>query len=266
MESHSARPKLLEKSLRTVYNWATQFSDPVRFGTALARVGWFLSSWHRYRHLPGAERIRLIDTHPQLHDRTPSTSFDAHYFYANGWAARKILAIHPGRHVDIGSQVLFANLLGAAIPVIYLDYRPLSARLEGLQNLGGSLLNLPFAAGSIESLSCLHVLEHVGLGRYGDPLDPQGTEKACRELVRVLAPCGNLYLAVPIGRPRLCFNAHRIFAGERVLGYFGGFELMGFAAVDDKGRFHDNASVSSFNNCEYACGIYWFKKPGRDRP
>jgi hypothetical protein len=31
--------------------------------------------------------------------------------------------------------------------------------------------------GYCDSLSCLHALEHFGLGRYGDPIDPRGHEK-----------------------------------------------------------------------------------------
>src|SRR5207253_10606962 len=69
------------------------------------------------------------------------------------------------------------------------------------------LLSLPFADRSVESLSCLHVAEHVGLGRYGDELDPEGTVKAARELQRVVAPAGRLYFALPVGRPRTEFRS-----------------------------------------------------------
>jgi hypothetical protein len=56
------------------------------------------------------------------------------------------------------------------------------------------------------------VVEHIGLGRYGDPLDPEGTEKAMAELKRIIAPGGNLYLSVPIDDVnRTYFNAHRAF-------------------------------------------------------
>src|SRR5206468_9735067 len=109
-----------------------------------------------------------------------------------------IVVNRPDRHVDVGSHNLFANLLSAVVPVIFLDYRPLNGRLRGLECIGGSILELPFADNSVESLSCLHVAEHIGLGRYGDPLDPEGTKKAARELERVLAKGGNHYFAVPV--------------------------------------------------------------------
>ena len=74
-----------------------------------------------------------------------------------------------------------------------------------------------FATGSVDSLSCLHTIEHVGLGRYGDPVDPEGWVVAVRELARILAPGGRLYLGTPIGRERVCFNSERVFSPKTIL-------------------------------------------------
>ena len=74
---------------------------------------WLFGDWRNYARLPGAERISLIDSWPQVHDRTGSMPFDAHYYYVSGWAARRIVASRPVRHVDVGSLALFANLLSA---------------------------------------------------------------------------------------------------------------------------------------------------------
>jgi SAM-dependent methyltransferase len=91
--------------------------------------------------------------------------------------------------------------------VAFLDVRPLDADIEDLEPIAGSVLELPFADRSLPSVSCLHVAEHIGLGRYGDPLDPAGTRKAIAELQRVTAPGGQLLFSLPVGRQRLCFNA-----------------------------------------------------------
>ena len=72
------------------------------------------------------------------------------------------------------------------------------------------LANLPFEINSVQSLSCMHTVEHVGLGRYGDPIDPDGDLKAIKEIKRVLAVNGNLLFVVPIGKPKIVYNAHRI--------------------------------------------------------
>jgi SAM-dependent methyltransferase len=247
--------------LRCLQRWVTQVCDPVRLLRGLQGLRWFLADWRTYARLPGAEKISWIDTWPQVHDRTGTTAFDAHYYYANGWAARRILARPPGRHVDVGSLAVFANLLSAVVPVIFVDYRPLQARLSGLHCVGASLLRLPFADRSLASVSCLHVAEHVGLGRYGDPLNPRGTLLAADELARVLAPGGVLYLAVPVGRPRLCFNGCRIHSANSIRKYFAELQLIEYSGVDDWGQFRERVDLEEFAQCDYACGMFFFQKP-----
>jgi hypothetical protein len=242
------------------HSWLTQFCDPHKAIGAIRGLKWYLSEFRRYSRLPGAEPLRLIDLCPQLHDRTPETPFDAHYFWMSGWAMRLILSTQPDTHVDVGSHNLFVNLLSAVVPVTFLDYRPLNIQLSGLRNLGGSILDLPLAEKSVESLSCLHVAEHIGLGRYGDPLNPHGTRQACAELKRVLAPRGNLFVALPIGRPRVCFNAHRIHAAETIVDYFAGLELVEFSGVHDDGRYVERVSLNEFAGNGYACGMFWFQR------
>jgi len=112
----------------------------------------------------------------------------------------------------------------------------------------------------VQSISCLHVAEHVGLGRYGDPLDPQGTQKAAYELTRVLAKGGQLYFSLPIGKPRVCFNAHRIHSPGQILEYFKGLKLVGFSGVTDFGRFAENIPPTDLENANYACGMFHFTK------
>lgn len=236
--------------------------DPLRLPKGLSGFVWFLADLYVYSRLPGAEVIHLSNTYPQVHDRTSISGIDAHYFYVNGWAMRRIVAQQPTCHVDVGSQTIFANLLGAVIPVMFVDYRPLRAKLVGLESLGADILALPFADRSIESLSCLHVAEHIGLGRYGDPLDPQGTRKAAQELTRVLAKRGNLFFTLPVGKSRLCFNAHRIHAPEIICDYFSELELVEFSGVDDGGHLVEQVTPDRLRQSEYACGMYWFRKLG----
>lgn len=249
------------KIIKFLYRGLTQILDPIRIFRGLREyVYYFVQLW-KYSSLPGAESVFLLDSYPQLHDRTKKTSFDAHYFYVNGWAMRRILANKPIHHIDVGSEVIFVNLLAAVIPTTFLDYRPLEAKIDGLSCIEGDVLNMPFTVNSIQSLSCLHVAEHIGLGRYGDPLDPMGTLKAAKELSRVLALEGNLYFALPVGKSKLCFNAHRIHSPEMIRGYFADMELVEFSGVHDDGRFVANVPLTEFKDSNYACGLFWFKKP-----
>ncbi|MEJ5309063.1 MAG: DUF268 domain-containing protein [Anaerolineae bacterium] len=246
--------------LHTTYRWLVQLADPLRMVRGVVNLGAYLKDWRRYARLPGAEPVRWIDSWPQLHDRTATTPFDPHYFWMNGWAMRRIVAQHPTQHLDIGSQVVFVNLLSAVLPVIFVDYRPLAANVAGLTSCSGDILRLPFADGTVTSLSCLHVAEHIGLGRYGDPLNPDGTRLACAELRRVLAPGGNLYFALPVGRPRVCFNSLRMHAARTIMAYFDGLELVEFSGIHDDGRFVERVGLDTFTDSAYACGLFWFKK------
>jgi SAM-dependent methyltransferase len=243
-----------------LFHLLAQFCDPIQLIKAAQGLGWYQRDWRAYKKLPNAEPLHFVDAYPQLHDRTSITPIDAHYFYVNGWAIRHIVAQRAIRHVDVGSQTIFANLLGAMMPVIYVDYRPLHVNLSGLDCVGADILNLPFDDNSIDSLSCLHVAEHVGLGRYGDSLNPSGTRQGCIELKRVLARGGNLYFALPVGLPRVCFNAHRIHSSKTILDYFEGLELVEFSGVHDNGHFVEHVGLDEFSNIEYACGMFWFKK------
>jgi SAM-dependent methyltransferase len=249
------------KLTRLARNWLVQIANPRYTLRGLGGYARFVCEWRRYARLPRAEPIELINTYPQLHDHTATSEIDAHYYYVNGWAMRRVVALAPYFHIDIASQTIFSNLLAAVLPVVFVDYRPLQARQHGLQSLAGNLLALPFADGSIKSLSCLHVIEHVGLGRYGDPLDPAGTVKALDELSRVLAPGGHLFLATPVGRPRLCFNAHRLYAPDAIPALAPALELVEFTGIDDNGHYAEHISPAALLNSEYACGLYWFRRP-----
>jgi ubiquinone/menaquinone biosynthesis C-methylase UbiE len=108
-----------------------------------------------------------------------------------------------------------------------VDIRPVDLSVPGFTFVEGTLLALPFADGSVHSLSSVCVIEHIGLGRYGDPLDAHGTDKAATELVRVLAAGGSLYVTVPVAEEsRVEFNAHRTFTREHVLRLFSRLELV----------------------------------------
>ena len=112
----------------------------------------------------------------------------------------------------------------------------------------------------------MHVVEHVGLGRYGDPIDPEGDLKAIAELIRVLAKGGNLLFVVPIGKPKLMFNAHRIYSYSQIVSYFEELELVEFSLIPDSietGGFIHNATQEMADSQIYGCGCFWFRKPAK---
>ncbi|MFN9811666.1 MAG: DUF268 domain-containing protein [Deltaproteobacteria bacterium] len=245
---------------RFVMRQVAPFSDLRALPATLAEVPWFLRSRRDYRSRT-SEPVPWLDTYPAFLDRRASAgTAKGHYFHQDLWAARKVHASRVEDHVDVGSRVDgFVAHCACFTSVTYVDIRPLEARVPNLRSRVGSVVALPFADRSVRSLSCLHVVEHVGLGRYGDPLDPEGASKAMRELARVLAPGGDLYFGVPVGRERVCFNAHRVFAPRTVVAAFSGLELASFAAVDDAGDLVDPADLDVIARSEFACGLFHFR-------
>lgn len=225
-----------------------------------------LARWVRdrraYRKLAGAEPLRWRDTDPKVFDRLPASPYDQHYFFQDVWAANRVAEARPERHVDVGSRIDYVGFLTSHTRVTFVDIRPLEAELENLESVAGSVLDLPFGDRSLESVSCLHVAEHIGLGRYGDPLDPQGTYKAAAELQRVLRPGGQLLFSGPVGKPRVCFNAHRIHSPEQVIAMFDELELLEFSGVDDYGTFRRGRSPQELSGARYACGLFRFRRAG----
>lgn len=193
-------------------------------------------------------------------EATINTEFDAHYVFHPAWAARVLKKTNPDLHIDISSTLHFCSIISAFIPVEFYDFRPAQLNLSNLTSKKTDLTSLFFKDNSIKSLSCMHTIEHIGLGRYGDKLDPNGDLKAIKELKRVLAPDGDLLFVVPIGQPKIMFNAHRIYSYEQIMKYFNDFELKDFSLVTDKGDFIQNSNKETSDKQNYGCGCFWFKK------
>lgn len=220
----------------------------------------FIFHWLKYVRSTSTQKVSLLDLQPCLGDWSSHTPFDAHYFYQGAWLARKLAQNRPSQHVDIGSSVLTVSVLSAMVDTIFVDYRPLKATLPGLTSISGNILSLPFDDDSVLSLSCLHVIEHIGLGRYGDPIDPEGSLKAAMELQRIVSSGGKLFLSLPIGRERVCFNAHRVHAPTSVLKMFSRLKLVEFSYVNDVGQYHEASSIEAAGMLEYGCGFFQFEK------
>ncbi|TFH33510.1 MAG: DUF268 domain-containing protein [Deltaproteobacteria bacterium] len=227
----------------------------------------YTAEFHKLKRLGTSDQQRFPmhwkDRYPCLDDRTSTTGFDRHYIFHPAWAARILSKTRPGFHVDISSSLHFCTLVSAFIPVRFYDYRPVNLMLETLSSERADLLSLPFEDNSIPSISCMHVVEHVGLGRYGDSLDYNGDLKAIRELKRVLATGGSLLFVVPVGQPKIMFNAHRIYSYKQIIGYFSDLELLEFALIPD-----DPAGMGLIRQATkemadaqiFGCGCFWFQR------
>lgn len=197
--------------------------------TGLWRMGAFFQEFRSYKRQAKASSftVRARDVYPCLTDRTATTPIEPTYFLQDTWFAGRIAAVRPETHVDVASSVKSLALVAQFVPVTFIDIRPVDLPVPNFSFLKGSVLSLPFGDASVASLSSLCVIEHIGLGRYGDPIDPEGSEKAAKELGRVLAPMGNLYISVPVDDVcRTYFNAHRAFTRDYILSLFQHYNLV----------------------------------------
>lgn len=213
--------------------------------------------------LPARFTLSWADRYPCLDDATAATPFDRHYIYHTAWAARTLAQTRPAEHVDISSSLYFAGLVSAFVPIRFYDYRPADLHLSQLTTGTADLTALSFPDASLASLSCMHVIEHIGLGRYGDPIDPEGDIKALRELNRVLAPGGDLLVVVPVGAPRICFNAHRIYDPDQVIAVVPECTLKELTLIPDSaedGHLVFNPGARLVARQRYGCGCFWFRK------
>lgn len=197
---------------------------------------------------------------------------DRHYFLQDIYVAKKIIQKQPNEHYDIGSRVdgFIAHLLsGLNAKITIIDIRPLPIKVSNLKFIQANATNLDgIKDNSIESLSSLHAVEHFGLGRYGDPVDPDACFKAMESLQRVVKQNGVLYFSVPIGKAdAIYFNAHRTFKPKTILEVFSNMELKEFSYIHnyeiktfrgEKARMMiENDTISVAN---YDCGIFTFIK------
>jgi SAM-dependent methyltransferase len=153
-------------------------------------------------------------------------------------------------------------MISAIVPVKFYDYRPVQLHLPNLTSEIGDLLGLPFADSSVKSISCMHVVEHIGLGRYGEPIDPDGDLKAMTELKRVLAPGGCLLFVTPVGKPKIDFNQHRIYSYEHIVDAFSGLTLKEFSLIPDdvSNGMIFNADPALVSRQVWGCGCFRFTK------
>jgi SAM-dependent methyltransferase len=240
------------------------FNKLIPYNTRLRRfkLSRFKQDYKQFLRLDVSKRFPLSeeDFYPCLDDNTSTTHFDAQYIYHPAWAARIINEAKPELHTDISSTLYFCTIVSAFVKTEFYDYRPAILNLGNLSCKQADLTDLPFETNSLKSLSCMHTIEHVGLGRYGDPIWPDGDLKAISELKRVCAIGGNLLIVVPVGKKRIQFNAHRIYNPFEVISYLDGFTLKNFALITDNGEYIQSADLSEAAKQHYGCGCFWFEK------
>lgn len=190
---------------------STQFGlDPLIFFRSVRRIPFFVRDLLDFNKTYSGNLILK----PCLHDRfEEGGSTQSEYFWQDLFVARLIYDANPKKHVDVGSRVDgFVAHVASFREIEVIDVRPINTHIPGIVFKQIDLMK-PFAddGGYCDSLSCLHAIEHFGLGRYGDPVDPFGYKYGIANMAKLLKSSGKLYLSVPIGQERVEFNANRVF-------------------------------------------------------
>ncbi len=206
--------------------------DLRRLFRGLAGLPRYLAGWLRFRKdYPG--RIEFMPCLGDWHEEGGTTQTE--YFLQDLHVARAIHRANPQKHVDIGSRIDgFVAHLASFREVEVFDIRPVTSAIEGVIFRQADLMNPPESlVDYCDSLSCLHALEHFGLGRYGDPINASGYLAGFENMAKILQRRGTFYLAVPVGQERVAFNAHRIFNPQAlvILAEERGFTLHAFAWI-----------------------------------
>ncbi len=207
---------------------------------------------------------------PCLEDRFAQSGVaKGHYFHQDLLVAQRIFLGAPKLHVDIGSRIDgFVAHVAAYRLIEVIDIRPLASAIPNVKFIKADIMD-DIDEGLIDycdSLSCLHALEHFGLGRYGDPVDYDGYLHGFENMSKILQTEGKFYFSVPIGPQRIEFNAHRVFSINYLMELFDGkYRVDKFSFVDDRGDLHDDVVINNYLaktnfRCNLGCGIFEMTK------
>jgi hypothetical protein len=258
--------------LRYLYHWFAAFGlNGPKLLRALRGLPHVLMDYRELKRQRRALKrdIEIDFSLPSFDDRfLPGGSASGHYFHQDLLVARKIFQRGPDKHVDVGSRVDgFVAHIASFRKIEIFDIREIKGAVPNIVVVQSDVMSSDFSFHNYcDSLSCLHAIEHFGLGRYGDSIDIDGHLDGFENLKKMLKKGGILYLSMPIGRDRIRFNGERILSVETILKLVEGeFELESFAYVDDAGNLHEKTEFSVGEiaqnfGCERGCGIFEFRK------
>lgn len=197
-------------------------------------------------------------------------NMSGHYFHQDLYVAHRIFKNNPVKHVDIGSRTDgFVAHVAAFREIELLDIRPMNTR--PVRNISFKQVDITKVPESdynhCDSISSLHAIEHIGLGRYGDDINYYGYQVAFNNITMMLKQGGKFYFSVPIGQEqRIEFNAHRVFSIPFLIDFIKeSYTIDGFSYVDDKGDLNEDVPLTNKEaqrtfGLHYGCGIFELTK------
>lgn len=202
--------------------------------------------------------------YPIYSDREDSAgSLMLHYFYQDLHVAQRVFANNPLTHADIGSRVDgFVAHVASFRKIEVYDVRPLAMQIPNVTFCQADMMKPQSVNNeSLDSISCLHALEHFGLGRYGDPICFEGYLIGLKTMTKMLKKGGRMYLSVPMGPQRIEFHAHRVFSLKYMIEMVSiDYKIEQFSYVNDQNDFFSNVEITEKAKednfgCTWGCGI-----------
>ena len=128
-----------------------------------------------------------------------------------------------GKRVAVlGSQEPWVEAVALACEasdVVTIDYNYLTYNHERIRTVSGDDFDTFYASSlnSFDIVVSISSIDHSGLGRYSDELNPRGDLEAMDKIWSILKPyTGMLFLTVPIGPDRCVFNLMLIYGRKRL--------------------------------------------------
>ena len=258
--------RMAGRRFRRAVFWLEQFGiSPDKLRNRSRGVLRYAKSLKQFKKALGdSKEWPLGDYYPILDEwHEDGGTASGHYFHQDIWAARKIFERNPTRHIDVGSRIDgFVAHVACFREIEVYDIRPISYKVRNIRFVQRDLMKSAERE-VCDSLSCLHVIEHFGLGRYGDDIDPWGYKLGFDHVSDLLRPGGAFYFSIPMGPQRVEFNAHRVFELRHLLYMIeqNGFDITEFSFVNDSGSLIENAPLTDetiTSNCSVNLGCALF--------
>ncbi len=257
----------MKSSLQRAHWFATQQVgiDLIRLARFPFAIPWFVRDMLRFRRAYQGE----MSLFPCLHDRHEQAGSTAtEYFAQDLLVAQKIFRAAPRNHLDIGSRIDgFVAHLASFREITVADIRPNASVIPNVTFTQADLMSPPDSLrAAFDSVSCLHTIEHFGLGRYGDAIDPTGYVSGLSNMAKLVMDGGTFYLSAPVGRERVEFNAHRVFDPRTLIDVARRNELSieSICFISPKGGLSDwdgsDHQIENIARERYALGVFTFKK------
>ena len=183
---------MISKAIKKIILVSSQFQfNPIEIIRSLAASPKFISDYIKFKLKTKNWKLKV---YPVLLDKKQQSANLGEYFWQDLFVAKKIIAHNPIRHIDVGSRIDgFISHLACVRKVEVFDIRPLTSEIHNVEFTQWDITDPnPTLNGSADCVSCLHTLEHIGLGRYGDKLDPDGWKIGLKSLVDLVAPGGGV--------------------------------------------------------------------------